>query len=290
VPADIHDALVAYTDDAPPAAFTYDQIRLAGRRSQRLRRLATTGAVAVTVVAVTAGVTFEVYTPQSAPEAVTGPAPDRGPHCRAADLPYQHLKPTTLINGANGFPMRIPTEPPEHAAARFSCFLAEAVSAVLPGAVLRQDPSAPADTGPLEAYPFRSRDVLKPFDPVPPAINASALLADDVGFGEIAFRVSPAYETVATAKANCRQLSCSVRTGPHGETVTVTNVTTGSGYRRTTVNVYRGDTITLASVSNGVPQDPGSDEGGKTVGRKDLPLTVDQLIDLAAAPQLDLFP
>jgi hypothetical protein len=56
------------------------------------------------------------------------------------------------------------------------------------------------------------------------------------------------------------------------------------------------DTITFASASNGVPDavTPGASEAvstdDKKAGRKDLPLTVDQLIEVAAAPQLDLFP
>jgi len=72
--------------------------------------------------------------------------------------------------------------------------------------------------------------------------------------------------------------------------------TSKSGYRLVNVYVYRGDTITFASASNGVPDavTPGASEAvstdDKKAGRKDLPLTVDQLIEVAAAPQLDLFP
>lgn len=122
------------------------------------------------------------------------------------------------------------------------------------------------------------------------------MITDEEGVGDIGFCASPAYKTAAAAAANCGQPPCSVRTGPHGETVTVIDVTNDSGYHLVNVYVYRGDTVTFGSASNGIPDAVAANPSEavpadtKKAGRKDLPLTVDQLIDLAAAPQLNLFP
>ena len=116
------------------------------------------------------------------------------------------------------------------------------------------------------------------------------MVTDDRGVGDIGFAASPAYETAAAATANCAAPPCSVRTGPHGETVIVLDGTSKSGYRLVNVYVYRGDTVAFASASNGIPDAvaPGPSEAvstdDKKAGRKDLPLTVDQLIEVAAAP------
>jgi hypothetical protein len=287
VHTDIHDALVAYTDDAPPPAFTYDQIRRDGRRARRLRRIGAAAGVATTVAAV--AVSISVIGRPSPPP--TAAAADAAPFCRtAAENPTgPAIEPSTSIEATNGYPVRWPAEAPEHAAARMSCFLIEAVPALLPEATFRPDPSARPGTLPLEAYPFGIRTVLDPSEPVKPQMGASAVIADDEGVGTIGFDLRPTWQPVATAIAKCGPPSCSVRKGPHGETVIVIETTGDSGYREVTVNVYRGDTFVVGSVTNGVRKKiERSDQ--VVAGRKDLPITVDQLIELAAAPPLTLFP
>lgn len=302
---DIHDALMAYTSDAPPPAFTYDRILTSGRRARRLRRIATAGAatmvatVAVSVVLLTqphqAPTTpSTLYTVAGSSWSTLNPTS----YCKTASAPAASptIAPTTVINEKNDYPIRIPTEPADHAAARISCYLAAAVPSLLPKATFHRDPSTPANTIPLQAYPSRTFDPARPGDTTPPQISASAVITDDEGVGDIGFSASPAYETATAAAANCGQPPCSVRTGPHGETVTVIDVTTDSGYHLVNVYVYRGDTIIFGSASNGIPDAVASNPSeavsadAKKAGRKDLPLTVDQLIDLAAAPQLNLFP
>jgi hypothetical protein len=121
------------------------------------------------------------------------------------------------------------------------------------------------------------------------------VVTDDQGVGDIGFGVGSAYETAASATADCTR-PCSLRTGPHGETVTVLDIRTASGYRLVNIRVYQGDTIAFASASNGIPgpaatgpTDVRSAEDHRP-GRKDLPISIDELINLAAAPELNLFP
>jgi hypothetical protein len=301
----ISDALITYTGDPPPLTFTYDQVLTAGRRERRLRRITiASSATAVAGVAVSIAALALPRLMSTAPPTsytVAGPSwstVDPTPYCRTASAPPTGptVAPTTVVNEKNGYRIRIPTEPADHAAARISCYLAAAVPPLLPGVAFYRDPATPAGTVPLQAYPYRVFDPARPAQTTPPGISASAVVTDEQGVGDIGFGVSPAYETAAAAAANCRGPHCSVRTGPHGETVTVLDVTTDSGYRLINVHVYRGDTIIFASASNGTPAavalDPSqavsSDQ--KKAGRKDLPLSIDQLIELTAVPQLDLFP
>jgi len=298
--SDIHDALVAYADDAPPPAFSYDRILAAGRRSRRRRRIVTAGA-ATTVVAVAIGVALVTQPHRDPPAPYTPAGPswstlDPAPYCRTAGAPASGpaIAPTTIVSEKNGHRIRIPTEPAGHAAARISCYLARVVPARLPGATYHRDLSTPAGTVPLQAYPSRIFDPARPGDTSPPSIVASAVVTDDQGVGDIGFRAGAAYESAEAAAANCGPPQCTVRTGPRGATVTVLDSTTDAGYRLVNVLVHRGDTIILASASNGIPEAVVPSEAVATdtrrPGRRDLPLTVDELIEIAAAPEMDLFP
>ncbi|MFC3742684.1 hypothetical protein [Paractinoplanes deccanensis] len=213
--------------------------------------------------------------------------------CAAASAsPVPTITPTSVVNQKNGYLIPIPTEPSLHAAARMSCYLAEAVPRLLPSVTCHRL----NDAEPFEAYVGRSFDPNRPEETAPPFFTAEALVRDERGTGEVSFGMSPRYEDDDSARAGCSGPPCTVRTGPHGELVTVLDSTMASGVRLVNVSVYKKDTITTASAMNGVlaatPADPGraySDSDYRRT-RDDLPITVDQLIAVAAAPEMDLFP
>ncbi|MCU7722468.1 hypothetical protein ODJ79_01955 [Actinoplanes sp. KI2] len=292
----IHDALVAYTSTEPPLSFTFDEVLAGGRRVRRHRRLVVAGAAAavtaVAAIGVSLGLPHRGPERAPAPDAVAGPSwstLDPAPYCRTASArPTSPLvKPTTVTSEKNGYPIRIPAEPADHAAARISCYLATAVPPLLPDVTYHRSPTTPDDIAPLQAYPARVFDPSHPADTTPPFITAGATVADDRGVGEIGFGATPAYESTAEATANCAG-GCAVRQGPHGETVIVLDTTAASGYHQVEVHAYRGNTMITASASNAVPPvtAPGeainADDLQPT--RKDPPLTADQLIALACAP------
>jgi len=298
----IHDALAAYTGDEPPLSFTYDEVLARGRRARSHRRLAVAGIAVAVAAAGTGGVLLGLPRPSAdtspPPYAVAGPSwstLDAAPYCATATAPPTSplVKPTTVVNEKNGYPIRIPAEPADHAAARISCYLATAVPPLLPDATYHRSASTPAGTLPLQAYPGRVFDPAHPADTTPPFITAGAVITDDQGAGEIGFGAAPASESVAEATANCTGNGCTARIGPNGETVTVLDYTTASGYRHVEVHVYRAGAVISASAENGLTPatNPGegvtSDEIKPT--RRDLPLTVEQLVELASAPELDPF-
>lgn len=296
----IHDALVAYTGAQPPLSFSYDEVLASGRRTRRRRRLAVTSAAAAVAAVAAAGVSLALPhgSAEPAPYVVAGPSwstLDAAPYCATASAaPTGPLvKPTTVVSEKNGYPIRIPAEPAAHAAARISCYLATVVPPLLPDVIYHRSAAALAGTMPLQAYPGRVFDPARPAETTPPFITAGAVVSDDQGAGEIGFGAAPAYESAAEATTNCAGNGCTVRTGPNGETVTVLDITAASGYRHVEVHVYHGDTIVSASAENGVtpataPGEAISSEDLKPA-RKDLPLTVEQLVELACTPQLDLF-
>ncbi len=74
-------------------------------------------------------------------------------------------------------------------------------------------------------------------------------------------------------------------------------VESDTGYRLVNINVYRGQTVAFASASNGVPAalTPGqvgaiTDGLSPEVGRADLPISVEDLVEILTAPELTLFP
>ncbi|MEU4425876.1 hypothetical protein AB0F81_35095 [Actinoplanes sp. NPDC024001] len=287
---DIRDALLAYTGDEPPLPFGYEQVVTAGRRVRRRRRAAAAAAGSLVFVAV-AGVAVTGLPHDPAPFAVGGPswpALDPAPFCAAAAAPPSTpaIAPTTVVRDLNDYRVRIPVEPADHAAARLSCRLATVVPPLLPGFRFHLIPGAPEDGLPLRVEPAQVFDPAQPQTTLP-VFSAGALVSDDEGVGEIGFGAWPAGETVAEATANCA--GCEVRTGPDGATVLIDVMTGDAGLRTVNVWVHRADTVTFATTSNAVP-DPATDADRQEVGRPDPPLTLDQLVRLAAAPELTLFP
>jgi hypothetical protein len=293
VPTDIRDALTAYTEDPPPPAFSFDGILATGRRRRRTRRLA--GGGVLLVLALGVALTLPSFLPAPIPYASPTVLDTSGWCATASAAPTgPTVAPTSVVNEKNGYRIRIPVEPAVHAAARMSCYLGETVPPLLPGAALSRDPSDPVGIAPLQAYPARVFDPARPAETSPPTITASAVVTDKRGTGTIGFGAIPSTETTADAARNCGPgPQCTVRTGPHGETVIVLDSTSSSGVRVVNISVYRGDTTILASASNVVlPAAPGQavNLDDFSPGFRGLPLTVDQLIMLADTPAFDLFP
>lgn len=170
IDTEIRDVLVAYTGNEPPLSFTYDHVLGGGRRARRRRRITVAGA-ATAVIAVVAGVALHGADAAPAPYTVVGPSwstLDAAPYCAAASAPPTSplVKPTTVVNEKNSYPIRIPAEPADHAAARISCYLATAVPRLLPpGVTYHRSAETPATTMPLQVYPGRV------FDPARPAVT-----------------------------------------------------------------------------------------------------------------------
>ncbi len=301
----VRDALLRHAADEPPMTFTSADMIRAGRRSRRLR---VAGGIAGSAVAlaVVIGTGIAAIAPERAVPATPHGVPagttvwtylDAAPFCGMAATPATPtMEPTTVVNPKNGFAIPIPTEPVDHASARFSCYLM-ALTKQLPGAMFARDPTTPADTVPLQVYAARAFDPSDPLETAPPFYAASAVIYDEHGVGQVGFAIGPAAQSATEAAANCTGPMCTLRYGPHGEIVTVLTVSSDTGYLLVNINVYRGQTVTFASAENGVPTAtaPGqvgviTDGMSPEVGRADLPISVDQLIAILAAPELTLFP
>jgi hypothetical protein len=301
----VRDALLRNAADEPPMTFTSDDMIRTGRRSRRLRHAGSVIGSALTV-ALVAGTAIALVSagsrPLAKPVTLKPGTPlwttlDTSSFCAAAAVAQVDAVGSrqTVVNPKNGYPIAIPTEPSEHAASRLSCYLMSAVPAHLPGAAFTRDPNTPADTVPLQVYPGRAFDPSQPEATSLPFFAASAVISDRNGVGQIGFAVSPAAESVAAATTNCQAPVCSVREGPHGEVVTVLSLEWETGYRLVNINVYRGQIVTFASASNGVPSvlaagevQAITDDSTPAIGRADLPMSVDDLIDILSAPALTL--
>ncbi|MBM2615963.1 hypothetical protein JIG36_10385 [Actinoplanes sp. LDG1-06] len=268
---DIQEALLTYTSDAPPPAFTLDEVMRKGRLRRRTRRLAL-AAGTVTAAVATIAVAVPLWARPSVP-AVDPPAPEPLATCRT---PF-----------AKGTPADNPNIPVPGAADMMTCYLVEAVPRLLPGATFARETP---ERAPLEAFAYRVFDPKRAAETTPPGFSAGTVVSDVNGVGTIGFGASPA----TTDPGDCTGV-CSVRTGPHGERVTVLDSRSDNGYRLVNIRIYKGGTEIFVSASNGVPAvtptDPDRAYGPEDyrVGRKDLPLTVDQLITLAAVSQMQLF-
>ncbi|XVU29925.1 hypothetical protein ACQPZJ_23395 [Actinoplanes sp. CA-054009] len=284
--SDIRDALAAYTRDAPPPAFTVTDVVTAGRR--RRRRTVIAGAAAALVLI--AGGIAVLARPGGAPYVPAGPSwelLEPAPFCAAA-TPV----PTASPSSYNGMPL-----PSRGVEARLSCYLATAVPPLLPSVTYYRDVSTPATTLPLEVYAGRVFDPKRPEETSPPYFTSSAVIRDAEGAGDIGFGLTPRYRPDDEARTECAGRECTIRTGPHGELVTVIDVTMEStGVRLVNVYVHKADTIVMASASNGLLKEATVDPGRAYSGadyirtRDDLPLSVEQLIGVAAAPEMELFP
>lgn len=337
----VHDALVAYTDDAPPMTLSSDRVIAAGRRRRNRHRA---GLFSATAVVLALAVTVTNLAPNAPPPTVfagpqwtyLAPAVPCAEASQPAD-PQPSATPSSVLNKDNGFRIPIPNEQPDHAAARFTCFLMQAVPLRLPAGTLfaPMDGFTAPGGQPLEmpahgtgvsvtATELGGRQEIVTSS----AFIAVALVGNDREWGKVEFDVFPQTQTGAQAAAACRAErppTCTVTTRPHGEIVLVDRDSRPDGFREIEVQVYRGTEVVAASAANGAPltfgnypgpissssgppgeptgsdgsspsaaavpaqpAKPGSDP--MTIGRPDPPMGLDDLIALASAPQLTLFP
>lgn len=309
----VRDALIAYAANEPPMTITSDVVLGAGRRSRQLRRVAA-GSGAVAVMAAVFGILVllpgpfrlgsspaqpavspsavspSVVSPSVVSPSAVGPSRTPGaaePFCTAASAPATPISglPASVGNGKDGRQVFIPTEPPGHAAARFSCYLMREVSVRLPGISLDRDSFAPAGTQPLQAYASRTFDPTRPTVTLPEFNSSTTFTTSDGIFWALRFDISALSDSVTEQTAQCTAIPfCDVRSGPQGQPALVSVGDDSRGFHIFTATVYLDKTVVSASLS------AEHSKGDNQPSADDLPLTYDQLIAIASAPELTLFP
>jgi hypothetical protein len=305
----VRTVLLESVPSAPPMKYTAQSLLAAGARARRRRRLAG-GGISLLAVAALVGAFALLGAPSlpARPEPAAKPAAtplgpvgkawytlDPAPYCDAANQTVAASS-TDIERAYREYATPYPAELPDQIGARMSCYLMSVVPAYLPGAALYMNnyrvsemaerPSAadPPLKGSLDA-----QVVGAPGDQLNrPSFSAAAIVADAAGVGTVEFQVNPAGSYSAQDMAdNCRSHVgvCELRTGPHGETVGVWTVEDPDGYKLIDVDVYIGHTIVLAIAAN---DDPSAWPGDPRVGRASPPLNVDQLLAIAASPELAL--
>jgi hypothetical protein len=267
----VAELLRVHVADGPPMGLTSSAVIAAGRRSRRQRRLL--GAACALVAAVTVTSAAFAWLPAGGGTA----PPATSPAATCADLEVPSPSPP----GAGPSPARADPDPAALAAARqVSCYLRDVLPALLPNATFAANPARPG-TAALVAVPggMGGGDL---------EVTATALVSDQAGTGLVIVAVSrQAAPTAAqvdetctapTAKAQCR-------TGANGEHIEIYDAGVDpNGAHGITVYVYSGHTFILAGARNtGETQD-------SPPSRPEPPLTVDQLITVATAPAVKLYP
>ena len=279
----VRDALVAYTSDEPPPAFTLDEVRTAGRRARRRRLALVSVAAAVTVVT---GVTVAAVTLTAAPEihAVhpvrTGPDPT--PYCRAAATaaPAPPPAPTMTVNPLNRHPLRILTEPRDRAVNRLTCAVMSRVTAMLPDATYtsRSEPLSE----PLRMYPgpYPLETGRSPQDTT--SYGATAIIEHDGVSYSLSVALSPTPRPLKETIGVCEgQPECAVLTDTDDRIVTYQSGSNSPGDSWATIQAHTEDTAVIVAL-NGY-------DGPGTPHVESL-LSPAQLVELASAPELTLFP
>ncbi|MBF9127497.1 hypothetical protein I0C86_00580 [Plantactinospora sp. S1510] len=278
---EVRDLLQAYTADAePPMRLSSEAVVAAGRRSRRVRRMAAVTGAGLTAVLVAAGVmvapqmTGPSTTTAAAPECPSPPGP-RPPGVIAPDQPLSD-------------------ELVDWAAASLTCYLSYAMPRMLPDAEFLAAPGALA--GPLVGFSLPERTSIRPPSADQPRdgdwVDAQAVIQDPQGTSDFSLTVgvtSPAAGTAAAAQCEATtRFSCTIRPGPAGTTVMVSTElgSLPAEHPRTfTARVYRGQTIVNVMISNNDRQGP------EPVATRPVPaLTADQIVELALASELHLFP
>ncbi|MFC6016251.1 hypothetical protein ACFP2T_08580 [Plantactinospora solaniradicis] len=279
---EVRELLQAYTTDAePPMSLTSDAVLAAGRRSRRIRRLAGVTGAGLAVVLVGAGVMVaprmigpSTTTVAAAPQCPSPPGP-RPPGVIAADQPLSD-------------------ELADWAAASLTCYLSYAMPRMLPDAEYLAAPGALA--GPLVGFSLPDRAPIRPPGGDQPwggdRVDARAVIQDPEGTSDFYLTVgvaSPAAGAVAAARCETTTHSaCTVRPGPEGTTVitgTELEPLPAEHPRTFTALVYRGQTIVNVLISNNDRQGP------EPVATRPVPaLTTEQIVELALASELYLFP
>ncbi|MET7392320.1 hypothetical protein ABZS66_02330 [Dactylosporangium sp. NPDC005572] len=288
----IRTALDGYTADPPTVLPDSAAVLAVARRARRNRTALTAGAGAVaTLIAVAAGL------------AVTPGRPG---------TPATKLSPALIISCAGqrpGTPVQpnqpIPDDLATWGKSTVTCHLKAALPTLLPGATFEQVQGAPA--GPLIGFilqrPPRSQRVetspglsanSPDVRPLNHRVDAVSVIRDSQGAGDLWLMIgitAPHEKDRAIEQCRATAARCTVQSGPNGATaltLTSTPDQTGSYYQNS-VQVFRGNTaIWIAATNTDRKTRTGS---GLSAPTRPTPiLTTDQLLELALAPDLLLYP
>lgn len=238
------------TTDEPPLGVTSAAVLGAARRSRRIRTAALSGGLVLAAVA-TGGVTALAGIGQPIGGEADGAAAPGPAVC--AEL--RSTPPPSNIGRAE-------------ARDRLSCHLLTTLPALLPTATF------------TEVHPWQEALVAETSEQ---GVSAEATVFDPAGGGSLTVMVDSTAPRAARAYAGPCNATC--RTGPGGELIDVRTHRDGNGVVTNSAWVYTGRTI-VGAVSRNVPESPYR----VFPNRPTPPLTVDQLADLASAPELVLYP
>jgi hypothetical protein len=305
----VRTALLESVPSAPPMKHTAQSLLAAGARARRRRRLAAAGMSLLAVAAIVAvrGAPQVLARPEPATQAAATPlgpvgrawhSGDAAPYCNAANDAVT-MTSADIEQLYRGYGTPHPVEPPDKVAARMSCYLMSIVPTYLPSATLYANPYrwyittsrqfVPADP-PLRG----SLDAMDGEGPNQLSFSAGAIVADAAGVGTVEFELHPVLSSAQDMADDCRHYTgaCELRSGPHGETVGVWTEEDAGGHKQIDVQVYIGHTVVRAIAANidpsywpGFPGTPPPYDA-KFVGRASPPLNADQLIAIAASPEL----
>jgi hypothetical protein len=259
--------------EVPPSTVDVSAAIARGRRAARLSRLGSPVAVAgVAVALVTGGVALAVQSGQGMRAGDGGNA--TGP-C-GEELPTGPA----------------PTEPPAAAAERLSSVLTAAVTSRLEaGATLARFDGA--STPPLDFTHLKTDGG--------PTERGSCVVGEDefvaeanvvrgTVTGTVAASVARSVGTAPTcadrAASSSEQTDCEERTGPRGERVMASTLALAGGIFMYRVDLDRTDGTTVVMWVKDAP----NDDRGSAPGSGHMPLSRDQLVEVALDPALTLYP
>lgn len=274
---DLRDRLIAYVADEPPRTLTAQSVLRAGRRARTVHRLGVASAVVVLAAGALLPTVLLRPTPGLAPGDPTPTLAGEGPldpalRCAsaAAPTPPVAVRVAAGPGDESGAPGR-PDAKVDRTAARLTCSASELVAARLPRfrfAALHDalQGGRPRPTEPLEFYVEPSGRFL-----------ADAVAIDERGAITLGFEIAG-----SSRLPTCDPDSCTRHTGPRDEQILVLGGEAGHH-----IEVHTGHTVVVfwelrldgrvrLSSPDGHPRD-------------ELPLSVDELIEVALDPRLDVF-
>lgn len=272
-------------DDAigelPPSSVRVDEAIARGRRVDRVRSVATsTGAVALAVAAVVLAIGAVAFAVMPDPAAHQTASSDHAPASDGVSCPPQDLEPPS-------------DEPADVARERLTTLARDLVGERLPaGAVLTGDEDYDPDYGPLA---FHQDNLTMPGDMLAElgcdagtyfAYNGLADIESAGRSGHLAVNISTRTLEVERCERNEKvtdQPVCELSTGAGGEKIQARTDVLGSTWEENVVWVAKpdGTFVTITSARSSV-------SGGKSWPRP--PLSLDQLVEIALAPGMTLFP
>jgi hypothetical protein len=277
--AEIRERLIAYVSAEPPRTLTADAVLRAGRRARRMSRLRATSA-AVILTATAAVVPAMLGHRAGDGSDPTATDPDVEPACAAT------AEPPRAVRDGDGFPPYDGTSAADaetdalidRRAALLRCVVTELVTSRLPGFRFHQVGDAdkpPAQTlAPFEFY----------VDVEHHSFASTAVVVDDQGAVTMGFTIGRTSDFTSSPARDltCVSSDCQRTTDPHGWNITYHASDSGLN-----VTVDFGQTVVQAWM---FAQDLRHWHSQPTAPpRAELPLTIDQLIEIATDPRLDVF-